>query len=55
MLEVPIKATLKEAVKKDSSGTYIYIEIPITDKVTKKVFLDPAELELIQLVYKTQK
>ena len=55
MLEVPIKATLKEAMGKESGKTYMYIEIPITDKVKKKVFLEPAELELIQLVYKTQK
>ena len=50
-MEMPINATLKEAVSEKSGRTYTYIEIQLTGTYFKKVFLDQSELELIKLAY----
>ena len=49
-----LKATLKEATSK-SGKPYTYLSIQITDTIEKKVFLDPAEIELINLTKKDVK
>lgn len=51
MLNVPINAALKEAVSEKSGKTYYYIEIQLTADCIKKVFPEPAELELLKLAY----
>lgn len=43
-----VKALIEEKVSK-SGNPYTAIVIYITDKVTKTVFLTPAELELIKM------
>ena len=43
-----IKAVLVEKTSK-SGNTYIAIEVYITDKIKKLVFLTPAELELLKI------
>lgn len=43
-----LKATLETLTKKDG-GTYECIVIKLTDNCDKKVFLDPAELELLKI------
>ena len=45
---MPIKAMLIERTSKNGNK-YVCIEITITDKVKKLVFLNNAELELIKL------
>ena len=42
------KATLKEATSK-SGNVYKYLSIMLTDTLEKKVFLEQAELELLEL------
>lgn len=48
-----IKAELVERVSK-SGNKYIAVEVTITDKIKKLVFLTPAELELLKLTYNTK-
>ena len=43
-----VKATLKEATSKKGTH-YKYISIMLTDTLEKKVFLEQAELELLNL------
>lgn len=43
-----VKATLKEATSKKGT-TYKYISVMLTNTLEKKVFLEPAELELLSL------
>lgn len=43
-----IKVTLKEGVSKKGNA-YKYLSIMLTDTLEKKVFLDPAELELLAM------
>lgn len=43
-----LKAVLVEKVSKKGTP-YLCIEVSITDKIKKLVFLNPAELELIRL------
>lgn len=50
MDDIELNATLKEKVSKNNKKYYV-VEIQISDNVTKQVFLDPAEVELIRLVY----
>ncbi len=45
-----LKATL-ETLKKKDGGTYQCVVIKLTDNCDKKVFLDPAELELLNLSF----
>ena len=45
---MPIKAELVERTS-HKGNKYICIEISITDKIKKYVFLDNAEIELIRL------
>lgn len=46
-----VKATLKEATSK-SGNTYKYLSIMLTDSLEKKVFLEPAEIQLLELKQK---
>ena len=46
-----LNAVLVEKVSKKGTP-YLCVEISITDKIKKVVFLDEAELELIRLSYK---
>lgn len=46
-----LKCTLKEAVSEKSGKKYVYVSIQLTPTLEKKVFLDQAELELLQIVY----
>ncbi len=43
-----LKATLETLTKKDG-GTYECIVIKLTENCDKKVFLEPAELELLKI------
>lgn len=45
---MPIKAVLVEKTSK-SGNPYVAVEVYITDKVKKLVFLTEAELELLKL------
>lgn len=45
---MPIKAVLVEKTSK-SGNPYVAIEVYITDKIKKLVFLTQAELELLKL------
>lgn len=47
-MDVEIKATLKEGTSKQGN-TYKYVSIMLTDTLEKRVFLDQAELELLEL------
>lgn len=47
-MDVEVKATLKEGTSKQGN-TYKYVSIMLTDTYEKRVFLDNAELELLQL------
>lgn len=44
-----IKCTLKEAVSEKSGKPYTYISIMLTSTLEKKVFLDPAEVEVLKM------
>lgn len=46
--KIELKATLETLTKKDG-GTYDCVILKLTDNVDKKVFLEPAELELIKI------
>ena len=43
-----VKATLKDGVSK-KGNTYKYISVMLTETLEKKVFLEPAEIELLEL------
>lgn len=45
-----LKAVLVEKTSK-SGNPYVCVEVSITDKIKKLVFLSPAEVELIKMVY----
>ncbi len=45
---MPVKAVVVERTSK-SGNPYVAIEVYITDKIKKLVFLTPAELELIKM------
>lgn len=49
-MEVPIKATLKEAISKKGTD-YMYVSLMITPTYEKKVFLEPSEVELLKVQY----
>lgn len=46
-----IKAVLVEKTSK-KGNTYIAVEVYITDKIKKLVFLTPAEIELLKITNK---
>lgn len=50
MDDLEITATLKSAKSKNGKE-YLYVSIMLTENVEKKVFLEPAETELIKLTY----
>lgn len=50
MDDLEITATLKTA-KSAKGKEYMYISIMLTENVEKKVFLEPAETELIKIIY----
>lgn len=43
-----VKATLKDGVSK-SGNSYKYVSIMLTDTLEKRVFLDKAEIQLLEL------
>ncbi len=43
-----VKATLKDGVSK-SGNAYKYVSIMLTDTLEKKVFLEQAEIQLLEL------
>lgn len=43
-----VKATLVEAISK-SGKPYKYVSIKLTETLEKKVFLEPAEIELLNM------
>lgn len=44
-------ATLEERTSKKSGNQYLCLVIKITDNIEKVVFLEPAEIELLKLMY----
>ena len=52
MQDIKVNAVLVERVGKESGKPYKCIEIQLTDKYIKKVFLEPAEIELLSLTNK---
>lgn len=44
-----LKCSLKEAVSEKSGKTYCYLSIMLTSTLEKKVFLDPAEVEVLKI------
>lgn len=46
-----VKATLKEGISK-SGNAYKYLSIMLTDTLEKKVFLEQAEIQLLELKQK---
>ena len=46
-----VKATLETRKKKDGNGEYKVVVIKLSDNSEKLVFLNPAELELLELFY----
>lgn len=50
MEDIRLSATLKE--KKSKKGdSYFVVEIQLTDNLTKNVFLEPAEVEVLRMSY----
>lgn len=47
--EKKFECTLKEAISEKSGKSYTYLSIMLTPSLEKKVFLDPAEIELLKL------
>lgn len=52
MEPIYLDAVLEEKTSQKKGTKYYVITVTITDNVTKQVFLEPAEVELIKLVYK---
>lgn len=50
MEAIVLDATLEEKTSKKGSK-YICVTINLTDTLTKQVFLEPAEVELVKLTY----
>lgn len=48
------RAVLEERVSKKSNKTYKCIVIRLTDSLEKVIFLEPAEIELLELKYGTR-
>lgn len=48
-----VKATLEERISK-SGNPYKCIVIKLSENTEKVVFLEPAELELLNILYKTK-
>lgn len=46
-----IKARLEERMKKDGSGTYFCIVVPITKDYEKIIFINGLELNILKQVY----
>lgn len=47
---IELKCTIEKKVSK-SGREYVMITIPITDKYSKKVFLDDCEIALVESAY----
>lgn len=50
-MEINLSCKLIQKTSEKSGKSYFCIEIPITNTYKKCVFLDNAEIELIQLLY----
>lgn len=46
-----IKAELKKGISKKTGNEFVCVDLYITDTYKKRVFLEPAEIELIRLNY----
>lgn len=44
-----IKCTLEEGISKKSGNPYTVLVVHLTDTCSKRVFLEPAELELLKM------
>lgn len=51
MDEIELNATLVKKHSEKKNTDYYVVEIEITENVKKQVFLTPAEIELVKLVY----
>lgn len=49
------KATLEERTSKKTGNTYKCVVVKLTDKLEKVIFLDDAEVELLELKYSRNK
>lgn len=54
MEPIYLDAVLEEKTSEKKGTKYYVITVTLTDNVKKQVFLDPAEVELIKLVYKSK-
>lgn len=54
MEQIYLDAVLEEKTSEKKGTKYYVITVTLTDNVKKQVFLDPAEVELIKLVYKSK-
>lgn len=54
MEQIYLDAVLEEKISEKKGTKYYVITVTLTDNVKKQVFLDPAEVELIKLVYKSK-
>lgn len=50
MEDINLKATLEEKVSKKGDKYYV-IAVQLTDNLTKNVFLEPAEVEVLRMTY----
>lgn len=48
-MEKKLECTLKEAISEKSGKPYSYLSVMLTANLEKKIFLDPAEVEVIKL------
>lgn len=55
MENIYLDALLEEKTSSKKGTKYYVITISLTDNVKKQVFLEPAEVELIKLVYQNNK
>lgn len=55
MENIYLDALLEEKTSSKKGTKYYVITISLTDNVKKQVFLEPAEVELLKLVYQNNK
>lgn len=54
MEDILLNATLKEGISK-KGNKYYCIEVELTPTLKKQVFLDPAEVEVVKMLYRKGK
>lgn len=55
MKEIILNCALKEKISNKSGKPYFVIDIELTPTLTKQVFLEPAEVEVIKLFHEKNK